>query len=206
MPLSNGSDSIVDAIGASAGSIIEYFINFGNEIGVFQTVLLDVIFVGVGLLISASAVLDLTRMKNPRYQSKITPASVATRFMIGPATIQLDLFMRAFAGSIFGDPMVEKASLSALSYTDKASSADPTSALLLVIVGFLVFVGWVSALRAMIAFSRMGNPQENGYQLFRAGAARLVAATALCMFQFVMDDIIESFSGQAGMFSSQLNL
>lgn len=205
MPLGGGTGAL-GSVKAVAGNVIEYFINFGSEIGTLEGVLLTYIVPAVGILISASAVLDLTRMKNPRHQNKTSPTSIAVRFVIGPATIQLVIFMKAVSQSIFGDEMANKASMSSLSYTENVTKADPTAALLLTLVGFLIFIGWVSALRAMVAFSRMGNPQENGYQLFRAGASRLIAATFLCMFQFVMDDIVQSFTGQAGVFSSQLNL
>lgn len=205
MPLGNAT-SLLDSTREVVGNVMTYFVTFGQEIGIFEQVFLETIVIGVGILISASAVIDLTRMKNPRYQNRTSPASVAIRFVIGPATIQLVALVRAVAGSIFGDSMANQASMSSLSYVQNASNADPTAALLLTLVGFLIFVGWVSALRAMVAFSRLGNPQENGYHLFRTGAARLIAATCLCMFQFVMDDLIESFTGQGGVFSSNLNL
>lgn len=199
-------EGLINSIQEGVGGAIGYFINFGSEISIMEDVLLTIIVPFVGILISASAVLDLTKMRNPRHQNKTSPTSVAVRFVIGPATVQLVIFVKAIAGSIFGDEMVNEASMSSLSYTEKVQETDPTAGLLLTLVGFLIFVGWISALRSMIAFSRIGNPQENGFQMFKAGASRLVAATFLCMFQFVMDDIIASFSGESGVFSSQLNL
>ncbi|MFB2351873.1 hypothetical protein, partial [Priestia megaterium] len=69
-----------------------------------------------------------------------------------------------------------------------------------------LFVGWVTALRAMMAFARCGNPQQDGYALAKAGGARLVAAVFLTMFQFFMDDMFAAFTGNANSFSSRLNL
>ncbi len=116
--------------------------------------------------------------------------------------------MKAISESIFGERHIRIHEGLATSYVDAAQGqqGDPVAAGLLIIVAFLVIVGWISALRSMMAFARMGNPQENGYQLFRAGSARLIAATFLCMFQFFMDDMFETASGQAGQFSSSLNL
>lgn len=200
-------DDLQDATGPATAivqSAIEYFVNFAQEIGVLESVLLNLV-VGIGVLISASAVLDLTRLGNPKHQGKTSAASIAVRFMVGPATIQLNLFMRALAESVFGTG-AQQASMSAQSYSEAAGQTDPVAGLLVGIVAFLVFIGWVTAVRAMMAFARVGNPQENGYELFRTGASRLVAATFLCMFQFVMDDLLESFTGSSDVFSNQLNL
>jgi hypothetical protein len=198
--------SVIEGIQTAVSGAIDYFLNFGKEIVVLEGVLLDVIVPGVGILISASAVRDFMRIGNPKYQNKVSSSSVAIRFVIGPATVQLVILMNAMAESIFGQEVASKATMSALSYSGAPQGGDPTAALMIVIVSFLIFVGWVTALRSMLAFSRMGDPQENGYQLFRSGAARLVAATFLCMFQFVLDDVIQSFTGAAGVFSSSLNL
>jgi len=199
-------DDIIGGIQNSVGNAIDYFLNFGKEISVLQDVLLTVIVPGVGILISAGAVRDFMRMKNPVHQNKVSTSSVAIRFVIGPATVQLVILMRAMAESVFGREVASKSTMKALSYSGASTGGDPTAALLIVIVSFLIFVGWVTALRAMLAFSRVGHPQENGYQMFRSGAARLVAATFLCMFQFALDDVIASFTGNTGVFSSQLTL
>ncbi|KXS55105.1 MAG: hypothetical protein AWU57_529 [Marinobacter sp. T13-3] len=194
----------VQALTGSATAVMQsamgYFRNFAGEIGTMESVLLNM-FTGIGVLIAASAILDLARMSNPKYQGKTTPKSIAVRFMVGPATIQLNLFVRKLAESIFGDGAAQ-ASMSAQSYSEQASQADPVKGLMAALIAFLIFIGWVSALRAMLAFARIGSPNVDGYEQFRTGAARLIAATFLCMFQFVMDDVIESFTGKSGQFTS----
>lgn len=194
--------SISDGI----GNVFDVIISLANEFGTINDVLLTVIVPAVGIFISASAVLDLTKMKNPRYAQKVTPGSVAVRFVIGPTTILLTSFMLQISQSIFGDVVPDQVP-TAVTYTGQIQQGtDPTAGLFLAITGFLVLVGWVSGLRAMVAFARVGNPQENGFQMFKTGAARLVAASFLCMFQFFMDDLIVSFLGTQNGYSSTLNL
>jgi hypothetical protein len=114
--------------------------------------------------------------------------------------------MTQIASSIFGDDATGSTLPRAYRYAQQASGGDPTQALILTILAFLVFVGWVTGLRAMIAFARIGNPQTDGFDLFKTGAVRLFVATALAMFQFLIDDMYESFTGEADRFSSEMNL
>lgn len=202
----NDNNEFFQGISDGIGNIFDVIINLGGEFGVINDVLLVIIVPAVGILISMSAVLDLTKMKNPRYAQKVTPGSVAIRFVIGPTTILLTSFMLMLSQSIFGDVVPDEVP-TAFTYTDNISEGtDPTAGLFLAITGFLVLVGWISGLRAMMAFARIGNPQENGFQQFKTGASRLVAASFLCMFQFFMDDLIVSFLGTEGGYSSALNL
>lgn len=198
---------ISQALQSGATGMLEYLLNIGGEIAVIEKVVLLIIAPTIGLMISVWGVFDFMKMKNPRYQSKVSPASVIIRFCIGPATIQLALLMTALSHSIYGRREIQIHEGMATSYVDSAqSTADPVAAGLLIVTAFLVMVGWIAALRAMMAWSRAGDPSENGYQLFKTGAARMIAATVLCSFQFFMDDMFESASGQAGSFSSSLDL
>jgi hypothetical protein len=199
---------VIDAITSGATGMLEYLINFGGELQVIETVLIFIIAPAIGILISIWGVWDLIQLKKRNSGSNATGLGIVIKFCVGPATIQLVLLMKAISESIFGERHIRIHEGLATSYVDaaQAQQGDPVAAGLLIIVAFLVIVGWISALRSMMAFARMGNPQENGYQLFRAGSARLIAATFLCMFQFFMDDMFETASGQAGQFSSSLNL
>lgn len=199
-------NNIFDPASGGAQGFIQYFLNFGSELAIFEDILISIIFPAVGLMISASAVWDFTKMRNPKHQSKVTGTSVAVRMMVGPTTILLIPFMTAMAESIFGDDNTGSSLPRAYRYANQASGGDPTQALILTILAFLVFVGWVTGLRAMIAFARVGNPQQDGFELFKTGFVRLAVATVLCMFQFFIDDMFESFTGEANRFSSELNL
>lgn len=199
---------VINAVRAGATGMLEYLVNFGGEIAVLEKILIFIVAPAIGILISIWGVWDLIQWKKRTSASSASGLSIVIKFCVGPATIQLVLLMKAISESIFGERHIRIHEGLATSYVDaaQAQQADPVAAGLLVIVAFLVVVGWISALRSMMAFARMGNPQENGYQLFRAGASRLIAATFLCMFQFFIDDMFETASGQAGQFSSSLNL
>lgn len=198
-------DVIKDFASGTVKATLEYIGNFFQEIVSIQEIFLLIIVPTIGLMISASAVVDVVKMKNPRYAQKVSPGSVATRMLIGPATILLYSFMSQVSESVFGRDRVNEIP-TAMTYSNMGSGGDPTAGLLLAITGFLVFVGWVTALRAMLAFARCGNPQQDGYALAKAGAARLVAATFLTMFQFFMDDMFAAFTGTENSFSSKMNL
>lgn len=199
--------NIVEMLQESADTALGYALNLGNDIATIETVLINVIVPAVGILISMWGVWDFMQMRNPRSGKNVTGTSVAIRFAIGPATIQLVAFMRALSVSFFGDRTGGNFQRdAAASYVADAQSAvDPTSAGLLMVLAFLVLVGWIAGLRAMVAFARMGNPGQDGYELFRTGAARLIAGTVFASFQFVMDDIFASATGETGTFSSELN-
>lgn len=201
-------ENLFTQIQDGAGTFIDYFLNFGSELKIFEDVFLTIIVPGIGLLISATAVWDVMKMRNAKHAQKVTTVSVAVRMVVGPTTILLVPFITAISQSLFGTDETGSGLPRAFRYADAASESggDPTQALILTILAFLVFVGWVTGLRAMIAFSRIGNPQTDGFELFKTGAARLFVATALCMFQFVLDDVFESFTGQSNRFSSGLNL
>lgn len=200
------SGAILDAIKQGAGTLTQYFVNFSGEfVPIGQTII--VIFApAIGILISGWAVLDFTKLR--KGQGGSSPTSIIVRFIVGPITIQISAFVHAISESVFGEREFESAEGLLQSYVDtaQADSGDPVRQALGALMGFFVIVGWVAALRAMVAFARIGSPSENGYELFRTGAARLVAATFLCMFQFFIDDVIESVGGGSGAFSSMLDL
>jgi len=199
-------DVLRDFASGTIESTLKYIGNFFAEIVAIQDIFLLVIVPTVGLLISATAVVDVVKMKNPRYAQKVSPGSVATRMVVGPVTILLTSFMLQVNESVFGGDRIDSKVPTAMTYSGMGSNGDPMAGVLLAITGFLVFVGWVTALRAMMAFARCGNPQQDGYALAKAGGARLVAAVFLTMFQFFMDDMFAAFTGNANSFSSKLNL
>lgn len=199
------NDILSPAMGGAEG-FIQYFLNFGSELTIFEDILITLIVPAVGLMISASAVWDMAKLRNPKHQSRVTGTSVAVRMMVGPTTILLIPFMTKMAQSLFGDENTGSSLPRAYRYANDVSGGDPMQALVLTILAFLVFIGWVTGLRAMIAFARVGNPQTDGFELFKTGFIRLAVATVLCMFQFFLDDMFESFTGEAGQFSSELNL
>jgi len=200
------SGQIISALKGGATEIMQYFVNFSGEFSEIEKVIIYVFAPAVGIMISAWGIVDFLKLKKSGGQGA-SPASIITRFVVGPITIQLSAFVRALSESIFGEREFQEAETLAASYaTNAQNAADPVQAGLSAMVAFMVIVGWVAALRGMIAFARMGSPQENGYELFSTGAARLIAATFLCMFQFVADDLIASVGGGAKQFSSALGL
>jgi hypothetical protein len=201
---------IIQAISSGAGTLVAYFVNFSSEFEVIGNTIIYIFAPAIGILISAWGVMDFIKLKN-RGQGGgggSSPVSIIVRFIVGPLTIQIAAFINAVSESVFGEREFEQAENMAATYANAAQNADgdPVRGGLAALVGFLVIVGWISALRAMVAFARIGSPSENGYELFRTGASRLVAATFLCMFQFVVDDLIESVGGGKGAFSSALGL
>lgn len=199
-------DSLFQKIRDGLSNILDVLINLSGEFGIINEVLIGIIIPAVGIMISASAAYDLTKMKNPRYAQKVTPGSVAVRFVVGPTTVLFSSFMMLITRSILGDRTPDSVP-TAMTYSAEINNAvDPTAALLLAITSFLVLVGWIAGLRAMMAFARCANPQQDGHALFKAGAARLLAASFLCMFQFFMDDIVSSLTGSGSGYSSALNL
>ncbi|WP_018404906.1 hypothetical protein [Marinobacter gelidimuriae] len=199
-------DNLFTQLQSGTGNFMDYFINFGQELKVFEDVLLMIFIPGIGLLISASAVWDVMKMRDPKHANKVTSTSVAMRMVIGPLTILLVPLISAVAQSLFGNDQTGSNMPRAYRYADAAANGDPTQALTMTILAFLVFIGWITGLRAMIAYARIGHPSTDGFELFKAGTVRLFVATALTMFQFVLDDVFESFTGQADQFSSELNL
>lgn len=189
------------------GNLLAYMTSLLKEFAIVEDVFLMIIVPSVGLIISATAVLDVVKMKNPKYAQKVTPGSVAARMIFGPIAILLVPFLSTINESIFGSDRAANQVPRAMTYADAASgSNDPLLTFALVIVGFFVFVGWVTALRAVMAFARCGNPQQDGYQMAKAGGARLIAASVLTMFQFFLDDLFEAATGTANQFSSKLNV
>lgn len=200
-------EQILDGMLSSDSNLIVYIANLASEFAKIETVLLNIIVPGVGLLISASAILKMIKMKNPQYAQQITPSSVAWRALVGPVTILLIPFMQQVSESVFGDDRTGGKVPSAMTYSAAIQgAASPEQVMLLGLLAFLVFVGWITAFRAMFAFARCGDPQQDGYQLAKAGLARLAAATVLTFAQFFIDDVFESVTGGADKFSSQLNL
>lgn len=197
---------IIAAIQGGAGTLVKYFVNFSGEFQAIGKAITLVFAPAIGILISAWAVLDFMKLK--KAQGSSSPTSVMVRFIVGPITIQLSAFVYAISESVFGERDFATAEEQLASYVSAASndSGDPVAQGLAALLAFFVVVGWVAALRALVAFARIGSPSENGYELFRTGASRLVAATFLCMFQFFIDDIIASVGGGKGTFSSMLAL
>ncbi|ABM21046.1 MULTISPECIES: hypothetical protein [Marinobacter] len=198
---------ILDGLLSSDSNFISYIANLAAEFGKIETVLLTIIVPGVGLMISASAILKMMKMKNPQYAQQINPSSIAWRALIGPVTILLVPFMQEVSESVFGDDRTGGKVPRAMTYSAAIQgAASPEQVMMLGILAFLVFVGWITAFRAMFAFARCGDPQQDGYQLAKAGLSRLAAATVLTFAQFFIDDVFESVTGGAGKFSSDLNL
>lgn len=194
---------IINSVRGGMGTFSEYFTNFSSEFPVIESAIM-IFIVCTGILISAWGVLDLVRLGNPRYQS--TGSKVAIKVCVGAATVQLVLLMMNIAEVFFGEKALAMNEKLAMTYADKAASAggDPTKMMLFTIFGFLVLVGWVTGLRAMIAFARVGSQGQNSYDLFRTGASRLLAAVFLSCFQFFLDDMFASAINQT--FSSSFNL
>jgi len=186
---------------------IQYIANFAAEFGVIETVLLTIIVPSVGLMISASAIWKMIKMKDPKFAQQISPASVAWRAMIGPVTILLVPFMQEVSESVFGEDRTGGKVPRSMTYSSAIQNAtDPMDVVLLGVLAFLVFVGWITAFRAMFAFARCGDPQQDGFELAKTGLSRLGAALVLTCFQFFLDDLFQSASGEANSFSSELNL
>ena len=198
--------AIIDAIKQGAGTLTKYFVNFSEEFVVIGSTIVTIFAPAIGILISAWAVLDFLKLK--KGQGGSSPTSIIVRFIVGPITIQIAAFVHAVSESVFGERDFESAEGMLQSYVSTAKSGgdDMVRQGLAALMAFFVIVGWISALRAMVAFARIGSPSENGYELFRTGASRLVAATFLCMFQFFIDDVIASVGGGEGTFSSMLAL
>ena len=191
----------------SDSNFVAYIANLAAEFGTIEQVLITIFVPGIGLLISASAIWKMIKMKDPQYAQQVNTGSVAWRALVGPTTILLVPFMQAISESVFGEDRTGGKVPRAMTYSAAIQgSASPEQVLLLGIMAFLVFVGWATALRAMFAFARCGDPQQDGYQLAKSGLARLGAATALTCFQFFLDDVFESVTGSSEKFSSELNL
>ena len=198
--------NIVDMLSDSADTALGYALNLSDDMSTIESVLLNIFVPAVGMLISMWAVYDFMRLRNPRSGSNVTLQSVGLRLLIGPATFQLVALVRSLSVSFLGQRGANVEKDMAASYMSEATSAmDPTSAGILLGLGFLVLVGWIAALRAMIAFARIGTPGQDGFELFRTGVARLIVGTILASFQFFMDDIFASATGESGQFSSGLN-
>lgn len=190
-------DLIFNSMNLSMSSFAGYMMNIADETAVIERPLLKIIVPAVGLAISASGVMDLIKMRNPRNQGKASMKSALIRFCVGPATIQLVAFMVAISESVFGAGAANHlAEGKAVAHYANLSNTevDPAKIIMMTIFAFLTLVGWIAALRAMVAFARAGSPSENGYELFRTGAARLIAATFLCMSQFVVNDMYASIT------------
>jgi len=191
---------IFDAMNLSAGQFATYMSNLAEETGEIEEAFFKFIVPAIGLFISATGVIDLIKMRNPRNQGKASLNSALIRFCVGPATIQLVAFMTAISESIFGAGTAGHLSEGAAvaHYAAGASNeTDPAKIVIMTIFAFLTMIGWIAALRAMMAFARAGNPAENGFQQFRTGASRLIAATFLCMSQFVVNDMYSSITGNS---------
>lgn len=201
-----GSEGIVELLQESGDTALGYALNLSNDITTIEQVVVGVFIPCVGIMISIWGVLDFVKMKNPRDGKDVTLRSIGIRMLIGPVTIQLVAFMRALSVSIFGERGSAVNRDMAASYMQDATQAvDPFSAGLLLIMGFLVLVGWIAGLRAMIAFARIGTPGQDGYELFRTGLSRLFMGTVLASLQWAMDDVFASATGESGTFSSELN-
>jgi len=188
---------IFDAVNLSATEFSQYMLNLGQEAKAIEGIFFLYLVPAIGLFISATGIIDLIKMRNPRNQGKTSMTSAIVRFCVGPATIQLVAFMTAVSESVFGAGTAGHLAGGAgvAYYVDQAEyETDPSKIIVMTIFAFLTLVGWISALRAMMAFARAGNPAENGYQLFRTGASRLIAATFLCMSQFVVNDMYASLT------------
>jgi protein-S-isoprenylcysteine O-methyltransferase Ste14 len=200
-------DPIMDAIQQGTGNVIGYFINFGEELGVIEQVLLYMIAPALGVSIAIWGVFDLIKMKNPRIQNRPTSGGIAAKLIIAPLLFQIGLTMGNFSESMFGNNIIENNENMAASYVQSAQGAgDPVEQALLIGVAFLAVLGWIGGIRAMVAFARVGSPNENGFELMKSGAVRLAVSTILCATQFVVDDIAQSFTGTSGAFTSTLGL
>jgi len=195
-------NSIINSVRGGMGTFSTYFTNISSEFPIIESALM-IFIVCSGVMISAWGVLDFVRLGNPRYQS--SPTKVAVKVIVGAATVQLVFLMMSIAEVFFGERALAMNESLAMTYADKAAAAgDPTKMLLFTIFGFLVLVGWVTGLRAMISFARIGSQGQASYDLFKAGAARLLAAVILSCFQFFLDDLFSSAINQT--FSSSFNL
>lgn len=200
-------DPIIQAIQSGTGNVIGYFINFGGELGIIEKVLLFGIAPVLGISVAIWGIFDLVKLKNPRIQNRPTSGGIAAKFLIAPLLFQISLTMGNFAESMFGENIIEGNEELAASYVNSASNAgNPVEQALLIGVAFLVVLGWIGGIRAMISFARVGSPNENGFELMKSGAVRLAVSTILCATQFVIDDIAQSFTGNSGAFTSTLGL
>jgi len=201
-----GDNTVVNALEAFAGSFIGIFANLAGEFAVINTVVI-VLIQAMGMLISISGIMQLIKMRKPEYAQKYTTESALKRLAVGPITILINGLMLNVSQSMFGDSYGNDNMPRAMMYSEAIDKGgDPLAGMLLAIVAFLVLVGWIAAGRAMMAFARSSDPGQDGYALTKAGMSRLFAAVILCSFQFVMDDLIQSATGTANSFSSQLNL
>lgn len=195
------------ALSNENAGFIQFIANFAAEFGTIENLLLTIIAPGIGVLFSASAIWKMIKMKDPRFAQQIAPASIAWRAMVGPLCILLIPFMQQMSESLFGDDRTGGKVPRAMTYSSAIQNAtDPTDVILLGILAFLVFVGWITAFRSMFAFARCGDPQQDGFELAKTGLSRLFAATVLTCFQFFLDDVFESATNEANTFSSELNL
>lgn len=200
-------DPIMQAIQDGTGNVIGYFVNFGAELSIIEEVLLYAIAPVIGISIGIWGIFDLIKLKNPRIQNRPTSGGIIAKFLIAPLIFQISLTMGNFAESMFGNNIIEGNEELAATYVDSASSAsNPVEQAMLIGVAFLVVLGWIGGIRAMVAFARVGSPNENGFELVKGGAVRLAVSTILCATQFVVDDIAQSFTGQSGAFTSTLGL
>jgi len=195
------------ALSNENSGFIKIIANFAGEFGKIEEVLLTVIAPGIGILISASAIWKMIKMKDPKFAQQISPSSIAWRALVGPLCILLIPFMQQMSESLLGDDRTGGKVPRAMTYSSAIENAtDPTSVILLGLLAFIVLVGWITAFRAMFAFARCGDPQQDGFELAKTGLARLIAATVLTCFQFFMDDVFESATNESNTFSSKLNL
>jgi hypothetical protein len=198
---------IWQAIQDGTGNVIGYFINFGQELGIIELVLLYAIAPVLGISIAIWGIFDLIKLKNPRVQPRPSTGGILAKLIVAPLLFQIALTMGNFSESMFGTDIITGNEELAASYVTQADAAsNPVQQALLVGIAFLVVIGWVGGIRAMISFARIGSPNENGFDLIKTGSVRLAVSTILCATQFVADDIAQSFTGTSGAFTSTLGL
>lgn len=200
-------EQILNGLISDGGNFISYVANLAAEFAAIEDIVIRVLIPAAGLLISASAVLKMIKMKDPKYAQQVSVASVGWRALVGPITILLVPFMAQVSESVFGDDRFNGNIPRAMTYSSAIqNAASPEQVIALGVLSFLVFVGWVTAFRAMFAFMRCGDPQQDGYALAKSGLARLAAATVLTCSQFFLDDVFASLTGEGEKFSSELNI
>ncbi|ARM86311.1 hypothetical protein [Marinobacter salarius] len=201
-----GGNTVVNALEAFAGTFVGIFANLAGEFAIINQYVIYFIQV-MGMAISVSGVMQLIKMRKPEYAQKYTPESASKRLIVGPITVLINELMLDVSQSMFGDDYGNSAMPQAMTYSAEIDQGgDPMAGMILALLSFFVLVGWIAAGRAMMAFARSSDAGQDGYALTKAGFSRLLAAIILCSFQFVMDDLLESATGTAGAFSSQLNL
>lgn len=179
----------------------EFLKRFGQELGAMEGPIIVMARV-LGILVVGWGVLQLTKLG--KRGEATTPTGVAAKLLSGTALVLITEFVRTSAISLFGEKALIVHESLGMTYIDRAAqyTANPLKLMTFTCMGFFVIVGWVFAIRALVAWSRLGDHGVVGYDQFKIGATRLLAAVFLTMFQYVMMDLDSLFTG--GTYSSVL--